>query len=321
MRPQLHLRAVRSRVAVTGALAIGISCAATAPPLATAARAQTAPAISVADASLRYGEPALVRGTVGADNAGRPVALEFGSQRAGWRVIDTAEAAGDGRYAFRVRLARSGEVRVAVGDAAALRSASTSGPEVPRTPTRRVTVAAGLPAPYRRLDVLAGRSAVVKGVVRPGVAGRLVRLEALEGGRWRSVAHDRTDASGRYVLAHRTRGAGSRYARVTFPGDAVHGRAVRRVGRISAYRPTTASRYDLYGSALACGGSLGYDSMVVAHKGLPCGTKVRIRYRGRTVTATVRDRGPYVGGREYDLAGAVARKLGFNGVGTIWVAE
>jgi rare lipoprotein A (peptidoglycan hydrolase) len=60
--------------------------------------------------------------------------------------------------------------------------------------------------------------------------------------------------------------------------------------------------------------------MVVAHKSLPCGTKVTISYRGRTAQAVVRDRGPYVGGREFDLAGAVARKLGFNGVGTIYVA-
>jgi rare lipoprotein A (peptidoglycan hydrolase) len=104
---------------------------------------------------------------------------------------------------------------------------------------------------------------------------------------------------------------------VTFRGDAANGRAVRRIGTLHAYRSALASRYDMYGGALACGGSLGYHSLVVAHKTLPCGTKVRVRYRGRVVTATVRDRGPYVGGREYDLAGAVARQLGFNGVGSI----
>jgi rare lipoprotein A (peptidoglycan hydrolase) len=80
-------------------------------------------------------------------------------------------------------------------------------------------------------------------------------------------------------------------------------------------------RWRAYGGPLGCGGTLGYDSLVVAHKTLPCGTKVRVRYRGHVVTATVRDRGPYVGGREFDLAGAVARRLGFNGVGTIWVAK
>ena len=29
------------------------------------------------------------------------------------------------------------------------------------------------------------------------------------------------------------------------------------------------------------------------------------------------DRGPYVGGREYDLTGATARRLGFGGHGSI----
>ena len=29
------------------------------------------------------------------------------------------------------------------------------------------------------------------------------------------------------------------------------------------------------------------------------------------------DRGPYVGGREYDLTGALAKRLGFSGVGPI----
>ena len=36
--------------------------------------------------------------------------------------------------------------------------------------------------------------------------------------------------------------------------------------------------------------------MGVAHKSLPCGTKVTIRYRGRQVRVPVVDRGPYVGG-------------------------
>jgi len=30
------------------------------------------------------------------------------------------------------------------------------------------------------------------------------------------------------------------------------------------------------------------------------------------------DRGPYVGGREWDLTGATARRLGFGGVGVVW---
>ncbi len=57
--------------------------------------------------------------------------------------------------------------------------------------------------------------------------------------------------------------------------------------------------------------------MGVAHKTLPCGTKVKLRYHGRSVTVPVIDRGPYVAGRDYDLTEAVKEKLGFPGVGTV----
>lgn len=50
---------------------------------------------------------------------------------------------------------------------------------------------------------------------------------------------------------------------------------------------------------------------VVAHKSLPCGTRVRLLYRGRKTTATVWDRGPYVAGREFDLDLSVQRRLRF----------
>lgn len=48
----------------------------------------------------------------------------------------------------------------------------------------------------------------------------------------------------------------------------------------------------------------------VAHKTLRLGTLVRICYR-RCVTATVDDRGPYVGDREFDLNMNVMRATGF----------
>ena len=70
---------------------------------------------------------------------------------------------------------------------------------------------------------------------------------------------------------------------------------------------------------VACGGTLSPSTMGVAHKTLPCGTKVTISYEGRTVKVPVIDRGPYIAGRDYDLTEAVRNKLGFGGVGTIWV--
>jgi rare lipoprotein A (peptidoglycan hydrolase) len=66
----------------------------------------------------------------------------------------------------------------------------------------------------------------------------------------------------------------------------------------------------LYGNRLACGGRLGHRTLGVAHKSLPCGTNVALRYRGRTIVVPVIDRGPYSRGVAYDLTEATARKLG-----------
>jgi len=41
---------------------------------------------------------------------------------------------------------------------------------------------------------------------------------------------------------------------------------------------------------------------------------VTITYRGKTIQVPVIDRGPYVGQREFDLAGPTANRLGFGGV-------
>jgi hypothetical protein len=291
------------------------------PLVATVARAQAQPAIQVADSSIHYGQAAVIRGTAGPEHGGAQVSLEYGAVR-GWRVIKTVTARPDGSFAFTTRLRSSGALRAALGDAAAVRSSApvAGAAAVARSATRRVTVAARIAAPLRRLDVRSGGSAVVRGHIAPYKAGRKVRLEVLDGG-WRVVDSARTDARGRYALTDRVRFVGARYARVMFGGDAANAGDEQRIGRIYGYRAALASRYDQYGGPLACGGSLGYNAMVVAHKTLPCGTKLRIGYRGRTVTATVRDRGPYVGGREFDLAGAVARRLGFDGVGRIWVTR
>jgi rare lipoprotein A (peptidoglycan hydrolase) len=66
----------------------------------------------------------------------------------------------------------------------------------------------------------------------------------------------------------------------------------------------------LYGNRLACGGRLRHSTIGVAHKSLRCGTKVALKYRGRTVVVPVIDRGPYARGVSYDLTEATAKQLG-----------
>jgi rare lipoprotein A len=82
--------------------------------------------------------------------------------------------------------------------------------------------------------------------------------------------------------------------------------------RTADYRAVKATWYGpgLYGNRLACGGRLRHATIGVAHKRLPCGTKVALRYRGRTVVVPVIDRGPYARGVSYDLTEATARRLG-----------
>ena len=53
-------------------------------------------------------------------------------------------------------------------------------------------------------------------------------------------------------------------------------------------------------------------------KTLPCGTLVKLRYGGRSVSVPVVDRGPYVAGREFDLTQATKQALGFGDTGEVW---
>lgn len=172
----------------------------------------------------------------------------------------------------------------------------------------------------KRLDVVAGRRATVRGSVRPGVAGLPVALQVSRGGAWRTIARERTSRAGRFSLADRRRATGSVRVRLRVSGARLGSRATTRgLGRLDVYRSANASWYGpgLYGNPLGCGGTLGTGTLGVAHKTLPCGTRVTFRKGSRSVRVRVIDRGPYVGGREYDLTAATAQRLGFRGHGPV----
>ena len=67
----------------------------------------------------------------------------------------------------------------------------------------------------------------------------------------------------------------------------------------------------------ASGDTVTPTSMGVAMRTVPLGATIEISYHGKTVTAVVNDRGPFVGDRQFDLQPAVARALGFDGVDTV----
>jgi hypothetical protein len=265
-----------------------------------------------------------VAGRAATREAGQPVALEFRPQGGQWARVATATTKAAGRFRLRADIPRNGRLRVvgASGDGATVAATSAStGSQSSRELT--ITVAPAIRSTRVRRHVTNGRSTTVRGRIAPATAGRLVRLQARHGGTWRTVDRDRTSAKGAYSLHWRAPGPGRHAIRVRVGADRATTAASRGLGRVNVYRSAHVSWYGpgFYGSRTACGQTMGYAVLGVAHKSLPCGTRVTFRYRGRSVTVPVIDRGPFVAGREFDLTRATKAKLGFGSTGNVQVTS
>ncbi len=170
-----------------------------------------------------------------------------------------------------------------------------------------------------RHNVTLGGRMLVKGTVKPKGAGRRMRLQVRTRKGWQSVAKAVSGKGGSFRLRYTPTSPGSLKIRVMFLGDSKHRSSRRTIGRVNVFRKANASWYGpgLYGNKLGCGGRLSPGTLGVAHKSLPCGTPLTVRYNGRSVRVRVIDRGPYVGNREYDLTSATRSRIGFSGTGTV----
>ena len=74
-----------------------------------------------------------------------------------------------------------------------------------------------------------------------------------------------------------------------------------------------ATWYGLLHHQTACGVTLHRSTIGVAHRHLPCGTKVTLEYKHRYVMARVIDRGPYTKGVRWDMTQGAAKALHFTG--------
>lgn len=85
-------------------------------------------------------------------------------------------------------------------------------------------------------------------------------------------------------------------------------------GNVSWYGP------GFYGKRTACGVAMTETLIGVAHRTLPCGTRITFKNpaNGKTITAPVVDRGPYVSGRQWDLTGGLCQALGHCYTGTMY---
>lgn len=321
MRPTPVRKTRRGRM-FAGALMMGILAAAVALTAgqALAASAST-PAGTPVPAQLgssrvAFEHPVVVSGTLPAGAAGDTLRLQFLPARGtSWRTLASTRSSRSAHYRMTVRLRRSGYLRVVDVSAPA---ATVSPPVIAHTasdPVQHVAVAPAWQVPNGSLASLGGQPVALRGRLEPELSGRLVRLEATRGHGWRTVARARTGRHGGFVLRFRPAGS-TEWLRVRFSGDAANTKSTAPVGTAAVYSPGVASWYDDGGST-ACGFHAVYG---VANRSLPCGTKVSFSFGGRTVTATVDDRGPYVGGRTWDLSQTTAGALGFGGVGTVWAA-
>ena len=92
---------------------------------------------------------------------------------------------------------------------------------------------------------------------------------------------------------------------------------------VNAMPPQLATWYGpgFFGNQTACGQTLTPRTKGVAHRTLPCGTRVVLHYDGRFVRTTVIDRGPYANGAKWDLTQATAQKLRFTYTDEVRVAK
>lgn len=270
-----------------------------------------------------FGRTVTVTGTAPTSDVGNLAILETSpGPKAGWHYLAGARIAAGGAFELRSALQRSSFVRVV--DAADSAGAASIAPNWAASPAGTsasapapVTVVAQLTVRRRSINVLGGNRITVHGRLLPAVAGRVIRLQGHGAGGWSALATGHTGGSGRFTLHYLASSGLQRRLRVLFAGDGVNARSVAPVGRLTVYGESVASWYNDAGNT-ACGFKVSYG---VANRTLPCGTKVHFRYGGRSVTATVDDRGPFVAGRDWDLNQNTAAALGFTGVGTVWVTQ
>jgi rare lipoprotein A len=325
LRPNFRLRKQRSvhlAIAMTmlavPASAVALTSADTAPGPSTETQLQ----LQVVPRHLKYNHPVTVTGRGPASTAGQKIELQTATSGASsWHRLGSATIDRRGRFRLMARLRRSGLVRVArpgIASTATVARAFSDNGGVAASAARPIAVAAQLRVGAGSRDLLSGDVISVRGRLLPALAGRTVRLQGHFPGGWHTLARTRTGAGGGFRLRSTPQSGLQRRLRVLFVGDQVNAPTASSAGRFTVYQGQgVASWYD-DGGATACGF---HAAMGVANRSLPCATKVRIRYGGHAVTAVVDDRGPFVGGRDWDLNQNTAAALDFDGVGTVWTTQ
>jgi rare lipoprotein A len=197
----------------------------------------------------------------------------------------------------------------------------------PPAPPAGVVSVDGPVAVVARADALVGRIARFRGSARRGDARRRVVVQAFDAAaqRWRGVARTEVGADGTFIARWRPHDSGRFRLRAVLrarPAAEARGSNARIASSelgVTVYRPALATWYGpgLFGNRTACGQVLTEQLQGVAHRTLPCGTRVALLYGGRRTVVEVVDRGPFGPGADWDLTQATARSLGLEASDTV----
>ena len=195
----------------------------------------------------------------------------------------------------------------AVVPSTALAQAPSGGAEAP----------VGAPSPFQLSgggNALLGKKVRFRGAVETRLAGRRVVVQYLDPTTqaWTRQARTTVKPDGTFVARWKPRRIGTFRTRALVGGEAQAASASPEL-TLTVFRPAIATWYGpgFYGNTTACGIELTEDLVGVAHRSLPCGTNVAVRYGSRTLVVPVVDRGPFSGEAKWDLTAAAAQQLGF----------
>jgi hypothetical protein len=212
---------------------------------------------------------------------------------------------------------RSLTARIVLGLAALVAAMPASA--LAQAPTGGAAAPEGEPSPFQlsgRGNALAGRKVRFRGAVEPRLAGRTVVVQYLDPTTqaWTELATTTVAGDGTFLARWKARRVGQFKLRALIGGDGEAQTASASPElSLNVFRPAIATWYGpgFYGNETACGLEMTKDLVGVAHRSLPCGTNVAVRYGGRTLVVPVVDRGPFSGKAKWDLTAAAAEQLGF----------
>lgn len=276
--------------------------------------------------SVRFGDRVKLSGEFPGSGEERVAILYRPARESQFRQVASTRTRANGRWSARVKPRRTGawQARLVEDDAVAATDSEPAGEEAGSTAAaaprdtqsnaRRIRVRSVTRVSVPRRHTTVGGRLKVRGRVLPAGAPRQVTVNV--GGR---RLRTRANRSGRFAVRWRAPSTGTYRVAAIAKRNRYSDPSRDGGGTVIAYRRAAASWYGpgLYGNRTACGQTLTPSLRGVAHKTMPCGTRLKLRYGSRTVSVRVVDRGPYVGGREFDLTQATKNDLGFGSTGTV----